>query len=302
MGKISSVFLMIVLWSFQVFATEDLLVPIETLQAFVKQYSPSEKEAIERDRKNIRDLSFAQAKNGQKQLIYLATAGGPGASKTTILEEYLSNNPGFVYVDPDQRGLKFMINTYLQQVNNFLFSKSISHHSFLEKAYIQWRGASNYIASSILNDAYKERLAIAHGTTSTSKTVGALYKKLKAKGYKIILLMCNSPEKNRFKAIEHRERHQYFVQSSHDDFVQKGDKFFENFPLYFELADEIQFFWIENYSRGWVKVGDYSRTDGFKLYRYQDFEKFKNSYEAYRMQHPKKQLPSFDTFIDKFDK
>jgi len=30
----------------------------------------------------------------------VATAGGPGASKSTILETYLHNNPGFVYIEP----------------------------------------------------------------------------------------------------------------------------------------------------------------------------------------------------------
>jgi len=278
------------------FAFETILVPTEVIQDFLIPYSQEEKVAIERDRKNIRELCVLQANKGQKKLIYVATAGGPGASKTTILESYLKDHSGFIYVDPDQRALKFMINTYLQEMNNYTLSQSASYHNLLKDAYTKWRGASNYIANSILNEAYAEKFAIAHGTTSTTKHLESFYKKLKARGYRITLLLCSSSEENRLKAIAHREAEQCIVQSTHEDIVQKGQIFFENLPIYFRYADEIRFFWIEDFSQGWIEVGNYSKNNGLKKH-HRDFEKFKSAYESFRQKHVSKKLPGFNDLL-----
>lgn len=291
--------ILIILWMvlpFSVFAAKESLVPQNIIENFLKPYSQVEKEAIARDYKNILKLCLSQAKNGQKQLIYVATAGGPGASKTTILENYLHEHPGFVYVDPDQRALKYMINTYLQEINNYAISQSVSYQDLLTKAYVKWRGASNYIANTILNDAYAKNIAIAHGTTSTSESMSLFYKKLKGKGYKIILLLCGSPEGNRLRAVKYREKNQCFMQNDRKDLIEKGQMFFERIPVYFEFADEIQFFWVDNFSKGWIKVGDYSRSAGFKQL-HPDFKKFKNSYESFRSQHVTEKLSSFDGLL-----
>ncbi|EKE01559.1 MAG: hypothetical protein ACD_21C00105G0008 [uncultured bacterium] len=282
--------------SLSVFAAQELLVPQEINQNFLKIYSNAEKVAIAKDLRNIRELCLSQAQSGQKYLIYVATAGGPGASKSTILETYLHDHPGFVYVDPDQRALKFMINTYLQDISNYAVAQNISSPQLLNKAYAKWRGGSNYIANTVLNEAYANKLGIAHGTTSTSKAMALFYRKLQKQGYKIILLLCASTEKNRLKANEYREKNQRFVQASREDIISKGQMFFENFPVYFKYADEIQFFWIDDFLRGGVKVAEYSKTTGLKsLHR--DFNKLKNSYKEFRNQHPDKQLPSFDGLL-----
>jgi predicted ABC-type ATPase len=272
---------------------EATLVPNEIVDGFLASYSPEEKVAIDKDYKNIRELCLSQADKEQKKLIYVATAGGPGASKSTILETYLHNNPGFVYVDPDQQALRFMINTYLQEINSYAISKNASYLQLLKDTYGKWRGASNYIANSILNEAYSKNLAIAHGTTSTSKQMGSFYEKLKKRGYKIILFLCASSEKNRLEAIAHREKEQCFIQSTREDLIQKGQMFFENFPIYFKYADEIKFFWIEDFSQSWIEVGSYSRSAGFKK-QDKDFEKFKNAYETFSKEHASEHLPNFN--------
>ncbi|MBU0744652.1 MAG: zeta toxin family protein [Gammaproteobacteria bacterium] len=256
---------------------------------------PTEKNLIRKDLRNISDLCFSQAKRGQKKSIYVATAGGPGASKTTILESYLHDHPGFVYVDPDQRALKFMINTYLQDLTNYQMTKG-SCHSVIRGAYVKWRAASNYISNKILNDAFSNRLAIAHGTTSTSIHMESFYKKLHDNGYKIILLLCASPAKNRLKAIVNRETKQCFVQATKADTKQKGKMFYENFPVYFKFADEIQFFWIDDFNEGWVKVGSYTRKKGLKK-NHSDFAKFEDSYEVFRINYPHKKLPGFPDLV-----
>lgn len=69
---------------------EATLVPNEIVDGFLTSYSPEEKVAIGKDYKNIRELCLSQADKEQKKLIYVATAGGPGASKSTIdLHAYL---------------------------------------------------------------------------------------------------------------------------------------------------------------------------------------------------------------------
>ena len=102
--------------------------------------------------------------------------------KSTILETFLKENSeegeNFVYVDPDVRGLKFMINTYLEDVGPYAISKSTE---YAKKAYEKWRGASNYIANTLFNEAYVQGLNIAHGTTATVAEVTNLYKNLKWK-------------------------------------------------------------------------------------------------------------------------
>jgi hypothetical protein len=44
----------------------------------------------------------------------------------------------------------------------YAISKNPSTYAKL--AYEKWRGASNYIASSLLNEAYDKKFNIAHGT------------------------------------------------------------------------------------------------------------------------------------------
>lgn len=91
-----------------------MLFPEAVVQGHLKGYSVEEKELIEDDLQNIEGLSF-RGKKAEAPPHYLATAGGPGSMKSTILETFLkeSGERNFVYTDPDMRGLKLMINTYI---------------------------------------------------------------------------------------------------------------------------------------------------------------------------------------------
>lgn len=275
-----------------VFAADAPLVPDAVVQGFLKEYSETEKKLIEKDCKNIRDFCFDGVHKNKK--IYVATAGGPGASKTTILETYLKNNPGFVYVDPDQRALKYMMYTYRASLNNYEISKSSSYADLLEKAYAKWRWASNYISRTIVNEAFAQGMPIAHGTTSTDKSIKELYEKLKKKGYTIKFLLCASGDENRVKAIKDRAKSQCFVQSSAEDVVEKGKIFYDSFPIYFEYADEITIYWIDEYRKGWIEVATYSKEKGFKTL-HPAIEKLKQAYETYRKEKGDS-LPAFETF------
>src|SRR4051812_15928537 len=81
------------------------------LGEFLQTYTAVEKELIEKDLQVVRSVCFAGIKPAERKPFYLATAGGPGARKTTILERFILIHPEYqsgVYLDPSQRGLKFM--------------------------------------------------------------------------------------------------------------------------------------------------------------------------------------------------
>src|SRR5262249_19550224 len=106
------------LFSLLVFSTSALCANIfftpEMIQTHLKEYTPEERELIEQDLKAIREICVAHVPASTKPT-YLSTAGAPGARKTTILERFVKAHPELgpnVYVDPDQRALKFMANTY----------------------------------------------------------------------------------------------------------------------------------------------------------------------------------------------
>lgn len=272
------------------------LVPSSVMDSYLKGYSSEEMRQIQIDLKNIHEmLTFGHKTHKQ----YIATAGGPGASKTTILETYLredsENISHFVYVDPDQRGLKYMINTYLSDLSNYHISQNPSLQVLLKGAYGKWRGASNFIANSILNDAFSKSLSIAHGSTSTAPTMDSFYRSLKDKDYEITLLLCVSPDSNRIKAAKHRADTQSFVQSTEEDVIQKGKLFFERFPVYFKWADKIEFFWVDNFTTAPKKAAIYRRGKGLRILNPQDFARIKAIYQdAQRLQ----SLEDFDKLVE----
>lgn len=264
------------------------VVPVEIVDRFKEGYSAEELLLIEKDYLNIKDLCFdGCSKSGE--LVYLATAGGPGASKSTILENVLAHQNNFVYLDPDQRALKFMIHTYLQSLSCYQISRADSYQKLLQNAYTKWRGASNYIANTIFNDAFIGGYNIAHGTTSTSKAIEKLYKKLKENGYKIKLLLCGSSDQNRVNAINHRSKVQGFCQVAKQDVIDKGKWFFERLPIYFKYADELDLFWTDNFLHGSSLVATYNKTTGLKAFDQEGMNKFKKAYDEAR----KESMPEF---------
>ena len=182
------------------------LVPMNIINQHSKDYSCTEMALINEDLKNIDQLVFRGTKPS-KAPFYVATAGGPGACKSTTLETILHEDPSFqnaVYIDPDPQSLRLMINTYLtKSLSFYTISKKESFAKAQMDAYNYWRGGSNYIACTLLNKAFDKKFNIAHGGTSTSPAVENLYKTLKAKGYKIYLVLCYAEPETRASAIAH---------------------------------------------------------------------------------------------------
>ena len=267
------------------------LFPQNMVEKLLETYSEKEKNLIFNDLKNINNLCFQDKEPSiETERIYVATAGGPGACKSTILENYIQNKPNFVYVDPDPRALKFMINTYYQSITYHQISKNRSYQDLLKNSYNKWRWASNYIAYTILNNAYNKGYSIAHGTTSTSPTINLLYKKLKQEKYKIILLLCYTSDDARIKALEHRAHVQAFVQSSAEDTINKGKIFVEKFPTYFEYADEINLYWTQNFLQGSIHAATYKKETGLIIHDKEALNFFTKQYNLDN----KNQMASFD--------
>ena len=260
------------------------LIPEEYIQSLVDGYDSEEQNKIDSDLNNLRALCFEDRSPLEEgKPVYIATAGGVGTSKTTILETYLSEtkDKNIVYLDPDQRALKFMINTYGQSLTNYHLSLGKPYAEVNQKAYEKWRDASNYIANTLLNEAYAGRYNIAHGTTSSSPKMADLYQKLQQVGYKIILLVCASLDENRQAAVKNRMEKQVFYQSNPKDFSEKTKMVFDNFPTYFKYADEIIFYWIDHFQHKATKVGSFSKKEGLKTHDRQGMEKFDKFYKTY---------------------
>jgi len=281
------------------YSLSEVFIPQEVVQKFLNGYSESELELIQDDLTNIRKLCFRNTTpmmSGEK--IYLATAGGPGAGKSTLLEIYLRNKKNFVYLDPDQRALRFMINTYLQEFTNAKVSENKVHTrtdwmKLLDKAYTKWRGSSNYIASTLLNEAFKEGYNIAHGTTSTSDQIGSLYQKLKDKEYKIHLLLSYATDDNRVKSLEHRTNNQNFTQNQPNDSVIKGKLFSDRFPIYFQYADEMEIYWVDHYLENATLAATLIRGKGMTVHNQNALKKFTEQYDDDRKNKPLKPLKEY---------
>lgn len=224
----------------------------EMARSHLKDYTAEEKEAIEKDLSVVRSVCFTPAsekKEGQKPL-YLATAGAPGSRKTTILERFLkreSLSPHIVYLDPDHRGLKFMSHTYYSRSLCALVAGEQKEYIQVAKnAYEKWRGASNYIAVTLLEEAFKQRRDIAHGTTLTGDHIPSFLSKVKEAGYEVTLLLCLSDDAFRKKAVQYRNEEQKFYQSTPEDVLGKWKAFPQKMSTFFTFGDNLYLFWSDD--------------------------------------------------------
>ena len=219
-------------------------------QSLLTKYSPKEIDLIQKDMRYIRELVFAERiPNLRSKPLYIATAGGPGARKSTILEQVLAQDARFhntVYLDPDQRGLRFMGNTYYNvSLNLYKVSLFEKYADAQKSAYDYWREASIYITNTLMNEAFAKRYDIAHGTTLTSPLVDGFLAQLKAAGYEVVLLLCGAEDELRVSAVNYRSKEQGFYQTDPKDVVNKGIFFPQRMELYFKYADEMAIYWSE---------------------------------------------------------
>lgn len=86
----------------------------EMISSHLKSYTNEEIRLLNKDLRVVRSVCLEDSHNTDP-CFYLATAGAPGARKTTILEKFVAGHPeyqGGVYLDFDPRTLKFMVHTY----------------------------------------------------------------------------------------------------------------------------------------------------------------------------------------------
>lgn len=218
------------------------------LEKMLQEYSAEEQRLINKDLKIVDDVCFYSVcnKNTSGERFYIATAGAPGSRKSTILERFLLKNQyrNYVYLDPDQRALKFMAHTYQSRSLNALSIAASDDYGLVQKAaYEKWRSASNYITLRLLEKAFDKKFSIVHGTTSTGPLAPTVVDACKKAGYKIVFLLCSAEDFFRHDAIEYRNREQRFYQSTPEDAVKKGLAFVPRMQFFLEAGDEIYLYW-----------------------------------------------------------
>jgi len=264
-----------------VFGNQDyLFFSPEMITSHIKEYSTQEKEAILKDLEVVRSVCTPSLESGtSKKPLYIATAGAPGSRKTTILERFINTyalTSYITYLDPDQRGLKFMPHTYYSQsLSAYIVSKNKNYLQASQNAYEKWRGASNFITLTLLEEAFAKRQNIAHGTTSTGGHISSFLSEVKKAGYETILLLCSAEEDFRVNAIEYRNNEQKFYQSSPEDAINKRKIFPSKMETYFSKADSLYIFWSDELfqqerlgailSKGELKVIDANALNSFVL-------------------------------------
>lgn len=275
----------------------------QMISSHLKEYSDEEIQKLNKDLDVVRSVCFQGTENTEHRF-YLATAGAPGARKTTILEKFVSAHPKYqrgVYLDPDPRTLKFMVHTYYaQSLTPLIISESSSYDQAIQKAYDKWRAGSNYIVLSLLEEAFESGRSIVYGTTSTGGHMPAFFTKLKKNNYEIVLLLCSCPDELRYEAVDYRNRIVRFYQSSPEDAVAKGTLFPQRMETYFSYADQLYFYWSdhlfspERLAGTWVH-GKLEIHDSYAM------DLFINKYEADRSALKEKGIiiPSFNSLLSK---
>jgi len=215
----------------------------------LETYTDKEVQLLEKDLTVVRSICLDDTHNTDARF-YLATAGGPGARKTTILEKFVAAHPEYqdgVYLDPDPRTLRFMVHTYYaQSLSPLVISRTQNYDQTIKNAYDKWRAGSNYIVLSLLEEAVAEGRSIIYGTTSTGAHIPNFFAKLKENDYQIVLLLCSCPDALRQEAVKYRNDVVRFYQSSPEDAVAKGKFFPQRMEAYFTYADLMYFYWSDD--------------------------------------------------------
>jgi hypothetical protein len=277
----------------------------QMITSHLNGYNEAEKTAIEKDLTVVRSICFGHASpiNGRAP-VYVATAGGPGSRKTTILERFIAKHPELahgVYLDPDPRALRFMVHSYYDQSLNYrMIAAGKNYGSVLEAAYDKWRGASNYITLTLMEEAFNQGMDIIHGTTSTGNHLEPFYTALKQAGYRIELLLCSCDDSVQEDALDFRNKEMRFYQSTPKDAIDKTKRFSEKMVLYFQYADKIYFFWSDALLQP-ERLAAILNGDSFEVLDFEAYVEFVGKYEIDRQKHLAEglQLPSFNELLMK---
>ena len=277
----NGVFISLMAAAFPLFGGEYVFFSPEAVQSHLRDYNALEKRAVEQDLAIVR----AACERGGKEdsfssPVYLATAGAPGARKSTILERFLETQTEIAYHP-----------YYITKYNDYMYAR--------KAAYTKWRGASNYIALTLLEEAFSQKRSVAHGTTSTGAHVPYFLQKVKNAGYEVVLLLCSCEDALKKQAIEYRNQVQKFYQSTSEDALKKAKLFPERMSAYFSYADTLHLFWSDDletqerlaaiFSNGKIEVVDEGALEKFQ----QKFEKDRN-----RLEKEGKKIPSWSNLLN----
>lgn len=273
----------------------------EMISSHLKGYSEGEIQLIKKDLNLVRSICLEDTKPSPSRF-YLATAGAPGSRKTTILEKFLSEHQEYqeaAYLDPDPRTLRFMAHTYYaRSLTPLKIAEATSYDEVIKTAYEKWRGASNYIVLTLLEEAFTSGKSIAYGTTSTGGHIPHFLAKVKENGYQVILLLCSCPDEVRYEAVDYRNKVIRFYQSSPEDAVSKGTLFPQRMEAYFAYADQLYFFWSDDLF-GPERLAGVWQKGKLELYDNEAMQKFIGKYEADRTALKKRgiSIPPFENLI-----
>lgn len=286
-----------------VYATDYTYFSPEMIRTHLNGYTDSEITAIDKDLSVVRSVCInpGLTPSIDRPPVYVATAGGPGSRKTTILERFIQEHPSTqaVYLDPDARGMRFMVHTYYaQSLNHRVIAQEKNYNNVLKTAYEKWRGGSNYIALTLLEETFHQGLDIFHGTTSTGSHIEQFFPAVKNAGYRIELLLCSCDDVVRDDALEYREHEIRHYQVSKVEAMTKGKLFALRMPLYFKYADKLYFYWSESLSQP-ERLAAVLDGNSFEITDLEAYVQFVGKYEADRKIHQAEgiDLPSFKELL-----
>jgi hypothetical protein len=273
----------------------------DMITSHLKGYTDKEMELIHKDLSVVRSICLNDTHNA-KNRFYLATAGAPGARKTTILEKFVAAHPEYqegVYLDPDPRTLRFMTHTYYaQSLTPLAIAQANDYDQVIKNAYQKWRGASNYIVLSLFEEAVAAGRSVIYGTTSTGAHMPVFFSKLKENGYLIALLLCSCPDDVRREAIEYRNNVVRFYQSSPEDALAKGKFFSQRMSAYFAHADLLYFYWSDELTSTERLAGIW-QNGKLEVHDAQAMQRFIEKYEVDRLKLAAdgETIPSFQSYL-----
>jgi len=273
----------------------------DMISSHLKVYSEDEIQSLQKDLTVVRSVCLDGTENAERRF-YLATAGGPGARKTTILEKFIVSHPEYqkgIYLDPDPRTLKFMVHSYAQSLTPLVIASTKDYANVIKNAYEKWRAGSNYIVLTLLEEAFLAGRSIVYGTTSTGVHISDFFTKLKENDYQIVLLLCSCPDEVRFEAVDYRNNTVRFYQSSPEDAVAKGILFPQKMESYFSHADQLYFYWSNTLFDD-ERLGGIWKDGKLEIYDQDAMQCFINKYELDRAALAVKgeTIPSFKEFLN----
>lgn len=246
-----------------------------------KSYTQEEKEALKEDIAAIY-AHFAQEVNVEK--IAVMTAGAPGAGKTVLMEKHLKQsleaNNHFAYVDPDAVCLKFMDNTWGQEMQQPCDCSVEGMKRFRKHLYDKWRPGSNAACHTILGHLIKEGKGFYFGTTSSSPMTKHFLQFLKDQEYQIHMLCVFAPDEVRWDSIVERDK--IFVQTTQEDVISKSPLVIERVKdTFLDYADQIDFYYRQEVDQDAVLVAKWfkeSEKEFLEVVNLQMYEELKTLY------------------------